>query len=237
MNMNSVTLCVMARYLDIFEPFRASVEMFAPDITKILVRDDSEIPPDLPGWTVVQGPDQFSYAGNRNLGWRAVDPAHDIFDCTDDVRLTEPLTVERLREIAYADDTVGILSPKIIGGAGNATQENPDTTPITYTAQRLPLICTYVKRAAIETIGMMDEAFSGYGGDDVDFSFRLKQAGYRLGVTPLVSVQHGAAGYKWMATTLKRAGGDYRPMLTQTTEGFELFRKKWGKTPQQIGVL
>ena len=40
-----VTLCVMARFREIFEPCRESIEQFAPDLAKILVRDCHDIPP------------------------------------------------------------------------------------------------------------------------------------------------------------------------------------------------
>ena len=202
-----VTLCVMARFHEIFEACRESLDQFAPSLPKILVRDTHDISTP-PGWIVIQGPEEFSYSGNRNLGWRAVDSESDLFDLGDDVRLIDSSTVEQLQDIAYSDRNIGILSPKIIGGAGNPMQNNPLSSPISYTRMRIPLIATYIKREVIRSVGYMDEQFSGYGFDDTDYCRRTHLAGYRLGVTPCVSVRHGALGYPLMSTSLKKCGGD-----------------------------
>lgn len=227
-----VTLCVMARFSEIFELCRESLDHFAPDQPKILVRDTDEIAPP-PGWTVVQGPLEFSYSGNRNLAWRAADSESDLFDIGDDVRLIDPSTIEQLQAIAYSDPRIGILSPKIIGGAGNPMQNNPPTSPISYTRMRIPLIATYIKRDVVDGIGYMDEQFSGYGFDDTDYCRRIHLAGYRLGVTPCVSVRHGALGYSLMSTSLKKYGGDLSALEAQRAENQALYLKKWGDVTRE----
>ena len=143
-----VTLCVMARFREIFEPFRESAEQFAPHVAKVLVRDCHDIPAPN-GWTVIQGPKNFSYSGNRNLGWRAANRESDLFDLGDDVRLIEPTTIERLQDIAYSEHSVGILSPKIIGGAGNPIQNNPPTSPI---SSAFGLLCIRRHRLGKESL-------------------------------------------------------------------------------------
>ena len=46
-----------------------------------------------------------------------------------------------------------------------------------------------VRRAAIERAGLLDESFFMYG-EDLDWAFRLKQAGYKVWYYPAVTVRH-----------------------------------------------
>lgn len=46
-----------------------------------------------------------------------------------------------------------------------------------------------VRKAAIERAGLLDEAFFMYG-EDLDWAFRLKQAGYKVWYQPAVTVRH-----------------------------------------------
>jgi GT2 family glycosyltransferase len=50
--------------------------------------------------------------------------------------------------------------------------------------------CMLVKREAIEKIGVLDEKFGIGGNDDLDYSIRLRRAGYRLKVVRNVYVYH-----------------------------------------------
>jgi hypothetical protein len=225
----------MARFREIFEPCCESLEQYAPSLPKILVRDSYDISAPR-GWVVIQGPEEFSYSGNRNLGWRAVDPDSDLFDLGDDVRLIERSTVEQLQEIAYSDRNVGILSPKIIGGAGNPMQNDPSISPVTYTSMRIPFIATYIKREVIQSVGYMDEQFSGYGFDDTDYCRRTHLAGYGLGITPCVSVKHGALGYRLMSTSLKKWGGDTSILRLEMAKNQALYLKKWGDVTREWGA-
>ena len=46
-----------------------------------------------------------------------------------------------------------------------------------------------VRRAAIERVGLLDEAFFMYG-EDIDWAFRIKAAGYKVWYHPAVTVRH-----------------------------------------------
>ena len=46
-----------------------------------------------------------------------------------------------------------------------------------------------VRRAAIERVGLLDEAFFMYG-EDIDWAFRIKTAGYKVWYYPAVTVRH-----------------------------------------------
>jgi hypothetical protein len=220
--MHPVTVAVLGRFPDIFNGFVESAEKYLPNIPKVFVRDDSLITmPTGDTWTNIQGPPVFSNPGNANIAWQAAAPDSDILYCGDDVRFVQNKTWELLQEIAYSDSKIGMLSPRIIGAAGNVLQTNPSPKGITYSHQRLALICTYIKREVIEAIGYMDPVFGGsYGYDDDDYNHRVQLAGYSLAVTPYVTVEHRHAG-----STFARTG----PGVDCRT-GLEKFRTKWGDT-------
>ena len=217
--MRPVTVAVLGKFPDIFDGFVDSVNRYLPTVRKVFVRDGKEISyPTGDMWTNLQGTPPFSNPGYANQAWMAV-PDSDILYCGDDVRFLQSNTWELLQEIAYSDPKIGMLSPRIIGAAGNALQTNPKPEGITYSNQRLALICTYIKREVIEAVGYMDPVFGGsYGYDDDDYNYRVRLAGYKLAVTPRVSVEH-----KHAASTFTRTGpgADCKP-------GDLKFRTKWG---------
>ena len=218
--MNSVTVVVLGRFPEIFNGFRESADVYLPNAPKIFVRDQELINiPTGDKWTTIQGPSVFNNPGNANLGWEAA-PKDDILYCGDDVRFTQSNTIELLQEAAYSDPKVGIISPKIIGAAGNALQVNPRAEGLTYSDQRLAFICVLIKREVIDAVGYMDPVYGGsYGSDDSDYNYRVQLAGYKLAVTSSASVIHQHA-----ASTFTRTG----PGVDCST-GAEKFRKKWGE--------
>ncbi len=219
--MKPVTIVVLSRFADIFQGFRESVDRFAPNTPRVLVRDGEGIALPLDSrWTVVQGPEMFAMAVNGGLGWKTAPSDSDVLYIGDDVRLTQTSTAELLQQAAYSDPQIGIISPRITGEVGNADQENPSPTGITYTNLRLAFVCVYLKREVIDKVGYLDPIFSGaYGYDDDDYNHRVKLAGYKLAVTPSVVVNHQHA-----ATTFTRVG-----VGVNCVSGAEKFAAKWGK--------
>jgi hypothetical protein len=225
--MNPVTLVVPSRFSKIFYKFRDNVDKFLPGISKILVRDGTEIAPpggtDFEGrtslWTTVQGPDGvFSWSRNVNLGWQHVPLDNDILLSNDDALFTQSDAVRFLQEDAYSDPTIGIISPKVLGQVGNDLQSNPNSEGITYSENGLCFVCVFIKREVIEKIGCMDdEVFVGsYGMDDIDYCHRAKLAGYKLAVTPRVQVKH------------PKASESYSHISGITWDAPQKFTKKWG---------
>jgi hypothetical protein len=216
-----VTICVLSKYKDIFTPFWDSVKKFVDSsIPVIIVTDGNEIPylftekQGLGGrnnYSVINGPEKFSMAGNGNLALKAVPKDHDILYVGDDVRFLEENTIEVLQQEAYKAPTVGILSPKIVG-RGSPSQTNPstsggmDSTLFLVRPIEMWFPCVYIKRELIEKIGYLDEQFSDFGCDDFDYCIRTLLAGYQLAVTNRVSVQHEASPEGGPTTFVKTIG-------------------------------
>lgn len=225
-----VTLVALGKYDDIFQGFRSNVDEFVPagSAWRVFVQDGKLIT-STDGWKVVYGPKKFSMAGNANLGWKAVHPDSDILYLGDDVRFLEAHTIERLQQLAYSNPDIGLLSPKICGGADNPLQTNPPDQDLVYSDKYLALVCTYIKRDVINRVGYLDdETFKGYGSDDVDYSLRVQKAGFRLAVAPRVRVQHGLTR-NGTETFLRNVGGYYEDIQEQADINEKALNEKWAK--------
>ena len=231
--MNKVAIVVLSKYQDIFDGFCDNLLAagISQEVPRILVRDGHELSTQrlTPHWIVIQGPPKFSMAGNANLGWRcAARFGFDVLYCGDDVRFTGP-TVAIMRELAYSDSRLGILSPRIHGGANNLLQLKPGAIDLVY-VHKLCFPCVYIKRELIERIGYLDESLTptpdSYGFDDDDYCRRAQLSGFRLAVTGRVAVEHPAQA---MSTFRRNHAGDVAPVQAAMAEGRARYERKWNQ--------
>jgi hypothetical protein len=227
---HQVTIVALSKYPDIFSGFNDNMNKFDEGHNRVLIKDGGLIT-DTRGWMTVEGPYEFSMAGNANLGWKTADKIHDILYIGDDVRFIRPDTINYLRIAAYSDPSVGLLSPKIKGGADNPLQTNPESDEnLIYSERYLALVCTYIKREVLNAVGYLDEeTFKGYGWEDVDYSRRVKQHGFRLAIAPNIEVTHGLAR-SGTETFIRNDKGYTKVIYEQSKANEAAFLKKWGDT-------
>lgn len=228
-----VTLVVLGKYKEVFEPFVRSFTHFRV-INQlaglVFVRDGNEINTDIikgPKIKILQGPEVFSMAGNGNLGMKAVPADHDILYCGDDIRFLELDTIAKLQAAAYSDEKIGILSPRIVG-RGSPTLVNPEPGVTEVKPLEMWFPCVYIKREVIDKIGYLDDDFSDFGSDDLDYCTRAKMAGYKLAVTSDVAVCHQASPEGGPTTFCKNIGVD--AWQQQQATSYSKMRKKWNTT-------
>jgi GT2 family glycosyltransferase len=211
------TIVVPSKYADIFEGCRSSLEQYAPHAPKILVRDGTDIEkPD--GWDMIQGISPFVYARNCNLGIQAC--SGDVLVMNDDCQFIQPETLYTLQSLFVTHPHVGILSPSVDGVANGVSCSGQ---AVHETKHYLSFVCVLIRRELIDKIGLLDEKFTGYGSEDVDFCRRAQHAGFALAVTSLVMVTHKHASSSYVrehALELKRA------------ESARLYIEKWGRKTQ-----
>lgn len=216
------TIIVPSRFPDIFEDCRDSINKFAPKENKILVRDGNSIVAPA-GWQTIQGPDaKFVYSRNINLGIAA--STGDVLLTNDDVRFTHTKTLEIMQNVMARNPEVGILSPLIKGDVGEYWQSHT-TKALQYTDVRLCFVCVLIRRESLDKVGLLDEAFDGYGYDDVDYCRRIKNAGYKLGVTAKATVIHGH-GKDHRSASYNRQ--EYGTIDQLDKHAQEVFKAKWG---------
>lgn len=170
-------------------------------IGDVLVVDDGSRTP-VPGATIRHGA-PHGPAGARNAGWRAASTALVAFvdaDVVPDPGWLAPL-------LAHFDDPrVAAVAPRIVADARDlqplwlAAYERvrspldlgPDSSPVRPKA-RVPYVPTaalVVRRTVLEEVGGFDEAMRV--GEDVDFVWRLHEAGWRVRYEPESVVHHPA---------------------------------------------
>jgi GT2 family glycosyltransferase len=225
-----VAIVSLSKYPELFSGLDENINKYitGSNVDRILVRDGLMIE-SAPGWYVVDGPEDFNFSGNVNLGWQSVDENSDIFFISDDVRLTEENTVQKLIDLAYSDSNIGLLAPRVIGPADNPLQiDPPKDRDLIFSERYIVFVCLYIKRKVIKDVGYMDkETFNGYGWDDVDYSRRVKNAGFKLAIAPNVEVIHGVKG-RGTETFLKSEKGLWKRLERQNEHNAQAFFNKWG---------
>jgi len=227
--MRDCDVVVLSRFPEIFEGFRESVDRDAPETRKIVVWDAlGENPsPIVSPWESIFPDMPFHMSINANRGWMGVRPDRDILYAGDDTRIIEPDTIKRLQAIAYSDPAIGILSPKILG---NCCMEAVETfnNPVNY-LQFVGFVFVYIKREVIEKVGYLDERFTGYGFEDIDYCYRVRKAGFKIAMTNDVTVKHGVNGHTYGSTFMRTTGEEQ--MGKQNYQNLRIFAEKWGLDP------
>lgn len=219
---SDTTVIVPSKHDDIFKHCLAALNEHEPGTRKILVRDGDEIAaPE--GWVTLDGPaGDFCYATNVNIGIRH--SSGNVLVMNDDVRFTHSQTIDVLEYALKVRPDIGIISPRIHGGIGNAVQAGAQPRTLTYSEAGLCFVCVLIRREVIEDIGLLDERFIWYGGEDRDYSWRAQAAGWKLAATGEAQVWHGHT---------RPCSNSYlrRPetMEEMDRKSRELFVEKWGR--------
>ncbi len=143
----------------------------------------------------------------ENLGWeralqRGMDRSYEPFALflNDDTLFLPRKSDWLMRLVADLDDpNVAAAGPcsNLVAGPQSTTQQLPAAR---YQARYLIGFCLLVRRSALDAVGGIDTTLPG--GDDIDLSIRLRQAGYTLVCDRRAFVYH--YGYR----TGQRVHGD-----------------------------
>jgi glycosyltransferase involved in cell wall biosynthesis len=174
---------------------------------KIIVVDDGareQWKEEDPAVTWVDGVKPFIYARNTNIGIRTVYRKlldggyhqliyYNVVIVGDDVVVRTPGAFDLLAETAKRDKVFAV-SPAIEGLVGNGDQHRRTQGAVRETRHPLCFVCVYLTSEAISKVGLLDENFVHYGGEDVDWSWRAQALGGRLLVDDRVVVRHNDEG-------------------------------------------
>ncbi len=171
----------------------------ARDICEIIVvgldRYNQVVPDELVRF--VHTPRPISAAAARNRGAAIAQGDYLLFVDSDCLLAAEAL--ERLLEVMQMGygAVVGAVVPEV----GNywILSSNLMAFPENLTIDRmgertsLPSFCLLLPHVVWHDVGTFDECFPGAAGEDLDLSFRLRRAGYRLACQPAAAVRHRPA--------------------------------------------
>lgn len=170
----------------------SSILQNEPDLhpDQILVVDDGArktYDTSLPQPTWLEGVKPFIFSRNVNIGIRAA--GTDVIVLNDDARLKTPKGFSFLSEFVHPRSDIGICSAAIDGYVGNAEQK-PIQAGFRTHHKVVAFICVYIPQIVYQVIGPLDERFTAYGGDDMDYCDRVLKAGLLLGIHDGCVVDH-----------------------------------------------
>lgn len=147
--------------------------------------------------------------------------------------------LEGLQKILYSQGKIGAVGPVFFGGyleqKPSLAREYGTIDELKVFAAKmagLPItaknvmfissLCMLVKREILDCVGELDEQFSPGYMEDMDYSFRILKAGYRLAVAENVFIYHEGGG-------TFASFGQLREQYLAKNEA--LFKAKWGFNP------
>lgn len=132
-------------------------------------------------------------AASRNVGLPYC--KGEIVAMTDDDAEVYPDWVSQIKRIHAEHPEAGAVGGAIIGAQSETNFISRVSDVVTFASpdqpgyvRTLPGVNVAYKRAALEKIGLQDESL--FRGEDVDFNWRLKQAGYEVYYHPDIKVLH-----------------------------------------------
>lgn len=194
--------------------------------TPIVVIEDGPLsgPEPIPFGHYILGEQPFIFSRNINQGIVAAG-GRDIILLNDDAVLVHG----NLSGLMHAANKIqGIVSASIRGAANNPAQLER-TPPYSHFPREnyvreiqtgyLAFVCVAIPRSIIHRIGMLDERFTTYGGEDVDYCHRARVNGIPLAIYDGCVMDHGNI----LKSTFRRFSvPDIQP-------GLQILREKWAK--------
>lgn len=160
---------------------------------------------------IIRSETNLGYAGGNNLGMqRIIDDRLDAVFLLNDDAVLEGDTIGTLIANGYADESIGVLSPKILlhsdpgiiwSSGGNVDpvsgitsqrqygqKDDPSDSEITEVDYAVGC-AMLIKSEVIRKVGMLDERYFTYY-EETDWCRRIRNAGYRILYVPQSRVMH-----------------------------------------------
>ena len=188
---------------------------------------------------ILAWPENVGAIEGRNRGMERLTGDFWVF-LDNDVVVRTRTWLERLREVLRADERLGVVGPKLvyplpphaIQCAGCAVTQGgqvifsgrgePRTAPAWNAprdCQTLISACWMLRGAAAKAIGPLDARFAPVQFEDIDYCYRLREAGWRCRFEPAAEMYH------FENVTTGRSGALNYPYLT-VKHGLK-FKEKW----------
>lgn len=188
-----------------------------------------KLPPDA-RIQVIELPENRGFSAGTNAGISAalLTGSEYILVINNDAAVM-PSAVAVMRSMLEEDARLGMVAPLLLDPSGNVQsyggilsrtcRASEATAPLHREPDFLTWACVMLRRAMVQDIGQLDEGYFMYW-EDVDFGFRARDAGWKLGiahdsqVVHKVAASHTRAGTKIMlysalglAVLARRRGG------------------------------
>ena len=189
------------------------------------------------------------YARGNNAGIRAAPADCDVLLLNNDTIITSSGWLEEMQRAAYADDEIGIVGCRLVlpdgrllhagaympvdgfwGQQVGSLEKDVNQYGADRQVQSVVGACMYVKRAVLDAVGLLDEAYFSYF-EDTDYCLRAADAGFRTVCAGGVTLVH----HENVSTRVNRA--DFTSLFRRSQR---IFRRRWERTLKgryDVGVL
>lgn len=221
--MNGFTVIIPSARAENLVPCVHAVQKHDPTARIIVVDDGARETAESQTQNVqwIEGIKPFVFARNVNLGI-AASAGQPVILLNDDAVLMTPRGFSALVEEGLREK-IGILSAAVIGTVGNPRQHPKRSSGggIRIEVSSLAFICSMIPPETVRKIGLLDERFVGYGGDDRDYCQRAKLARLKLGIFDGCIVDHN--------TLLRPTFRSDRTSFSKLEQiGRRIYSEKWG---------
>lgn len=231
------SVVILSKHASNLVPCVGAVRAMEPELlmSRIVVVDDgakAEAESELPGIFWTQGEKPFIFSRNANRGIQVSAP-DDIILLNDDALLQTRGGFSALRRASEAHPEYGLIAstcnnvgnsnqwPLQGGGIPGAGIRGGLLDGLRDEPRMVCFVCVYIPRRTIETVGLLDERFVGYGMEDDDYSFRVRNAGLKIGISDACFVDHGRLNSSFRGSWSGRPSADF-------TGNLKIFIEKWG---------
>ncbi|HHH40914.1 MAG TPA: glycosyltransferase [Chloroflexi bacterium] len=178
----------------------------------------------------------LGFVRGNNVGIRATPPDHDVLLLNNDIVIPQDGWLEEIQRVAYSADDIGIVGCRLILPDGRLLHAGTYMPLGSFWGQQIGSLekdvnqynanrdvegvvgaCMYIKRAVLEAIGPLDEAFFSYF-EDTDYCLRAAEAGFRTVCAGGVTLIH----HENVSTRINRVNFSKIFRESQKT-----FRKRW----------
>jgi hypothetical protein len=178
----------------------------------------------------------LGFVKGNNIGIAAAPADHDVLLLNNDTVIEQDGWLDEMQRVAYSAADVGIVGCRMVLADGRLLHAGAYMPLDTFWGQQIGSLekdvnqyaldreveaitgaCFYVKRAVLEAIGPLDEAFFSYF-EDTDYCYRAAAAGFRCLVAGRVTIVH----HENVSTRVNRVSHSKLFQESQKT-----FRKRW----------
>ena len=160
----------------------------------------------VPGITLIENGRNLGFVGGNNVGIGAT--SGDVLLLNNDTEITQGDWLERMQELAYSSDDIGLVGCRLVNAEGNLVHAGTYMPVPSFWGQEYPgserdigqytldrevegviAACVYIKREVIDRVGPLDEEYFSYF-EDTDYCLKARGAGYRVFCCGGATVKH-----------------------------------------------
>jgi len=186
--------------------------------------------------TLIENGRNLGFVRGNNVGIRAAAAQSDILLLNNDIEIRQDGWLAEIQRVAYSANNVGIVGCRLTFPDGRllhagaympldswwgqqigSLEKDVNQYALDRDVEAITGACMYIKRAVIEAIGALNEAFFSYF-EDTDYCLQATEAGFRTVCAGGVTLIH----HENVTTKINRVNFSHMFQKSRRT-----FRKKW----------